>query len=121
MSTHKETKTVSPRQKSFLVGKNEQKVKSLIESLGFFEGKDFIHQYPTAGYVLDFAFPVELVYIEADGKEHKHKVKADTLRDAKLKDYGWVVIRIPDEKLDSYGMSFYRNLIREVVSERLNS
>ena len=106
--------------KKAISGNNEKIVRSLIESLGYVEGEHFIWQYPVDHYILDFAFPMEKVCIEADGKEHltKNIKKKDYKRDMLLYGQGWVVIRVETNQLDSYKLSFYRNLIREVMEDK---
>lgn len=119
-SQYEEGANLHPNVKETISGFNEAPIRSLIESLGYFENRNFIWQYPIGNYVLDFAFPDEMICIEADGKEHKLKknIMVDFERDNFLYSKGWVVIRIDTTKLDSYHLSFYRNLIREVVEER---
>jgi very-short-patch-repair endonuclease len=112
---------IHPNVKKCISGKNEIIVRSLLESLGYIENENFIWQHIALdGCILDFAFPNEMVGIEADGNEHnllKNKRK-DYNRDIELYNNGWVIIRIDTTNMDSYHLSFYRNLIREVISER---
>jgi len=107
--------------KKSISSEKEECVKKILESLNYVEDKDFFHQHPVLNkYVLDFAFPSIKVNIEVDGVKHlkKKEIEIDAERDSDLYDNGWVVIRMQDYKFTSFTLSFYRNLIREVVEER---
>jgi len=102
-------------------GNNEQRVIKLFDTLEFVLGKDYVRQHPVGQkYVLDFAFINEQVAIEADGKNHRTKTakRQDLIRDRYLRRNGWVTIRVQDEDLFGYKMSFFKNLIKEVILER---
>lgn len=108
--------------KKSMAGKNEEKVVEVLEGLGFVYGIDFVSQYPIGErFVLDIAFVNEQIAIEVDGESHQSKKaqKNDRSRDNYLYCVGWCVIRVNDVHFfDAYKMSFYKNLIREVVNER---
>ena len=103
-------------------GKNEKRVRGVLESLGYKNKQDFVHQHPIGErFVIDFAFVDLKLAIEVDGDSHncKKQKQLDRKRDSYLFSNGWVSLRIKDKDFfDSYKMSFYRNLIKEVVSER---
>ncbi len=120
-SKRKEFQEGGPVNSWIKIGESESKIKAIIESLGYMEPCDFRWQYRMkSGIILDFAFPLQQVCVESDGEYHKRKYMRlkDNKKDSYLYKEGWVVIHIPDSKLDSYGLSFYRNLIKEVVYER---
>lgn len=104
-----------------MAGNNEISVLKILDSLGFIEDLDYCRQYPLAErFVLDFAFVNEQVALEVDGKSHqlnKQKIK-DKRRDKYLRQNGWVPMRINDEELFGYKLSFYKALIKDVVMER---
>lgn len=107
--------------KDCLSGKNEKQVIEVLEGLDYIMGKDFVRQHPIGlKYVLDFAFVKEQVAIEIDGASHKKKLQrhSDKIRDRFLHSNNWVTIRIQDEEFHGYKKSFYKNLIREIVSDR---
>lgn len=108
--------------KNSMAGKNEEPVIKIIESLGYTLGKDFVRQYPIGEkFVMDFAFVNEQVSVEVDGESHKDskQKRKDEKRDKYLHENNWVSIRIKDEQLKTpYQLSFYKNLIRDIVEER---
>ena len=108
--------------KESMAGENEDRVRRVIESLGYAFNSDFFNQYPIGeSFVLDFAFVELKTCIEVDGQDHNSKVRKqkDSKRDAYLNNNGWVVIRVKDKDFfDSYKMAFYKNLIKEVLKER---
>ena len=130
----KEDMVISSRQRFFskqvhqggwkenMSGANEGRVLEVLESLGFKIGIDFVRQYPIGErFVIDFAFVDLRVAIEVDSDNHnttKQKQK-DEKRDSYLFSNGWVSLRVKDRDFfNSYKMSFYKNLIKEVVLER---
>lgn len=108
--------------KDCISGKNEIKVISVLQNLGYVLNTDFVRQYPIAQrYVLDFAFVNEQVALEIDGDSHNSKIqtKKDNIRDRYLRENNWISIRIKDEEMfNTYKFSFYKNLIRDIVDER---
>lgn len=52
-------------------------------------------------YFIDFAFTESMVAVEVDGSQHLNQVEHDIRKDAKLKEKGWRVYRIPAAKLYS--------------------
>lgn len=57
-------------------------------------GLPFYPQMPALQYFLDFADPFKLIAIECDGKDW-HDAEKDAKRDARLKEVGWTIYRIP--------------------------
>lgn len=109
-----------PKIKSTISGRNEDKIIEILKDLGYELGLDYVRQHPIAAtYVVDFAFLHEQVVLEVDGENHrsKKKQKEDDHRDFVIRHKGWVTIRIPEWKYDR-NPSFYKALIKEVVSER---
>jgi hypothetical protein len=99
----------------------EYEFQNLLISMGFKEGKDFIHQFACLQeemgklYVADFAFPDEKVIIELDGKEHKGKKKEDHLRDKVFGLNGFQVIRIKTP-MDEYHGTYWKYFIKELIN-----
>jgi hypothetical protein len=65
--------------------------------------RDVETQFKLGPYRLDFAIPAERIDIEADGWVHgtRQVSKRDAGRDRKLKEWGWVVVRIDTEEGDA--------------------
>lgn len=57
---------------------------------------DLAQQFAVGRYKLDFAWPKLLVALEVDGPHHHRPDVAhkDALRDARLRELGWVILRI---------------------------
>lgn len=108
--------------KNGMSGKNESPCITLLGSLGYRLGHDYVRQHPIGDkFVIDFAFLNEQIALEVDGKSHESKkqIKKDHARDLFLRRNNWVSIRIPDKKLfnPSQGV-YYKYLIDEIVKER---
>jgi very-short-patch-repair endonuclease len=73
----------------------------------------FYPQIPALNYFLDFADPFKQIAIECDGKDW-HDPEKDAKRDARLREIGWTIYRIP-------GWKCMRTLRRpyELVIEKL--
>jgi very-short-patch-repair endonuclease len=54
----------------------------------------FYPQIPALNYFLDFADPFKKIAIECDGAQW-HDAEKDAKRDARLKEMGWTIYRIP--------------------------
>lgn len=110
--------------KKSMSGKNEERVIKVLDSLGFKLDEDYVRQYPIGvKFVMDFAFIKERICVEVDGQNHRgqKQKKIDKIRDRFMYDNSWVVIRIDDKDFfDTYKMSIYKNLIKEVYKERNN-
>ena len=107
--------------KNSMAGENEAPVIKILDAIGYANGVDYVRQHPVGEkFVIDFAFVNEQVALEVDGKSHKAKrqMALDKKRDRYLFANNWVSIRIKDEELFGYKMSFYKNLIKQVVKER---
>ncbi|WP_029057388.1 endonuclease domain-containing protein [Stappia stellulata] len=59
------------------------------------DGIAFRRQMPIAGYIVDFAAPSHKLIVELDGSQHGEAagLDADRLRDARLAELGWTVLR----------------------------
>ena len=102
-------------------GKNEERAISMLQSLGYCIGGDFVRQFPIGErFVIDFAFVNEQVAIEIDGKNHnsKKQKEKDKKRDKYLRSVNWIPIRIKDEEMFGYKSFFYKNIIKEIIHER---
>jgi very-short-patch-repair endonuclease len=51
----------------------------------------FRRQMPIAAYIVDFACPAKKLIVEVDGFQHGSGV--DAVRDGKLSDLGWTILR----------------------------
>jgi len=110
-----------PAWKDAMSGENEERALTLFDAMGYKLNKDFVRQHPIGErFVIDFAFVNEQVAIEIDGKSHlaKKQMKMDDSRDMYLRHNNWIPIRIQDSDLFGYKMSFYKNLIKDIVGER---
>lgn len=81
----------------------ERILRAELEKRGYRKGIDFCCQYPLRySFILDFAFPDEMVAIEADGS-HWHSKPKDRKRDGYknyiLKKKGWKVLRFSDRQI----------------------
>ncbi|SMD03087.1 endonuclease domain-containing protein [Rhizobium sp. RU36D] len=63
------------------------------------QGLSFRRQMPIAGYIVDFACQQHQLVVEIDGESHSHdqQIERDGLRDRKLTELGWTVLRITNE------------------------
>lgn len=116
-----EKQVFDDRWRDTMAGKNEDNAIKIFENLGYVLGEDYVRQYPIGErFVMDFAFVKEQLSIEIDGKNHlsKKQREKDRKRDKYLRDVNWVIIRIQDSDMFGYKLSFYKNLIKEVVEER---
>lgn len=52
-------------------------------------------EYPFHKYNIDFAFTLEKIALEIDGRQHADRLDTDKAKDALLLAEGWTVIRIP--------------------------
>jgi very-short-patch-repair endonuclease len=81
----------------------EKQLREALESRGFQHGVDFSTQYPLRyGYILDIAFPVEKLAVEADGAAwhgSKKARKRDHIKDNVLAKIGWTVLRFSDRQI----------------------
>jgi very-short-patch-repair endonuclease len=107
--------------KDSMSGKNEEPVIKILDAIGYTNGKDYERQFPVGEkFVIDFAFVKEQVALEVDGRNHQYgrQKSLDKKRDRYFRENNWVPIRIKDKDLFGYKMSFYKNLIKEVVEDR---
>lgn len=67
--------------------------------------RDVETQFKLGPYRLDFAIPAERIDIEADGWVHgtRQVRRRDSQRDRKLREWGWVVVRVDLERGDVAG------------------
>ena len=59
-------------------------------------GFQFNRQFPFENYILDFVCRKLKLVIEVDGSSHNFKYEEDNLRDKKLNNLGYEVLRISD-------------------------
>ena len=108
--------------KDTMSSKNEEKIISILNNLGYIHSLDYFRQYPVEPFVLDFAFPKIRLCIEIDGTSHNSKIqiKKDYDRDCYLRLNNWIVIRIKDKDMSGEKGSFYKSLIKEVIEDLTN-
>jgi len=72
-------------------------MKRAFEERGLVDGEDFVSQYPLRhSFILDFAFPEQMVAVEVDGEPWhtgKKNRQRDKIKDEILQKKGWKVIR----------------------------
>ena len=110
-----------PVWKESMAGKNEEPVIKILDAIGYQNERDYGRQHPVGErFVIDFAFVHEQVALEVDGENHKRRPQRhkDKKRDRYLFANNWVSIRIKNEDLFGYKMSFYKSLIKEIVEDR---
>lgn len=74
----------------------EQRMADLLDRLGI----DYVFQYPILRYDVDFAIPALRIVIECDGEQwHKDKEK-DQIRQRKIEQQGWFVLRYDGAKIN---------------------
>ena len=56
------------------------------------DGHKFVRQQPISGYICDFVCREKMLVVEVDGGQHNES-KADEIRDRRLKNEGYKVIR----------------------------
>lgn len=97
---------------------NEQWTKIILEAASFIENEHYFYQYVIDNkYIVDFAFPIEKIVIEADGKEHRYKKNKDMKKDSYLFKNGWLVIRLNNKELLE-NPSYCKSLIKQIYYER---
>jgi len=81
----------------------EKELRLELEDRGYRSGVDFSCQYPLRySYILDFAFPDQMLAIETDGKYWHSKPemrKRDAYKNFILNKLGWKVLRFSDEEI----------------------
>ena len=61
-----------------------------------FYGLQFNRQYPIENYIVDFICRKIKLVIEIDGRSHNFKVQEDIIRDDRLRQLGYTILRIPE-------------------------
>jgi len=82
----------------------EQAICEELESRDLRKGIDFCIQFPIRNsFILDFAFPDQMVAIETDGPIHEtaKQRKWDVMKDHILKRLGWTVLRLNSRSKES--------------------
>ena len=81
----------------------ERKVRRELEKRGYRRGIDFSCQYPLrCGYILDFAFPNQMLAVETDGNYWHSKPnikKRDAYENFILRKMGWTVLRFSEDEI----------------------
>ncbi|WPZ09805.1 endonuclease domain-containing protein [Roseivirga spongicola] len=89
--------------------------KYVLRAKGFY-GLQFNRQFIIENYIVDFVCRELKLIIELDGKYHDHIVEEDEIRDYRLKELGYQVIRIP-EKLVIEDVNAVYHYLKEFVPE----
>jgi|LakMenEpi03Aug12_release.lakeMendotaPanAssembly.Ray.scaffolds.fasta_scaffold473827_2 very-short-patch-repair endonuclease len=76
-------------------------------------GFQFNRQFPFENYILDFICRKLKFVIEVDGSSHNFKLEEDNLRDMKLHNLGYEVLRISEHDVRHN----FENVSRAVVSK----
>ena len=61
-----------------------------------FYGLQFNRQFSIENYIVDFICRKQKLIIEIDGASHQHKTEEDKIRDERLNDLGYQVIRVDE-------------------------
>ena len=81
-----------------------------------FYGLQFNRQFSIDNYIVDFICRKEKLIVELDGKSHDHKQIQDQVRDARLNELGYNVIRIAESDV-KYDLP---NVIRTIEAHLSN-
>lgn len=74
----------------------EQRIADLLDKLGF----EYISQYPILNYNIDFVLPDLNIAIECDGEYWHQDKEKDAIRQARIEDEGWLVLRYSGSKIN---------------------
>ncbi|MFO0611532.1 MAG: DUF559 domain-containing protein [Polyangiaceae bacterium] len=64
-------------------------------------GVAFRRQLVIGGYIADFVCPSQRLVVELDGGYHAERARADARRDRALERFGYRVVRVPAEQVQS--------------------
>ena len=97
----------------------EKMLREEIEKRGFERGKDFAIQYPIRySFIIDVAFPKQMIAIEADGEHYHTSKKAkqrDYFKNKILKRLGWKVIRFWGEEIRNNVIGCVDKIEKELI------
>ena len=62
-------------------------------------GFGFRRQLVIGEHIVDFACTKVRLVVEVDGPYHEHRARHDAARDRALRDMGWHVVRVPEQKV----------------------
>ena len=86
-----------------------------------FYGLQFNRQFPIDNYIVDFICRKLKLIIELDGSSHEFKQEADALRDKRLAELGYTVIRISEREVIQDIDSAVNAIVAHLPEEVLNS
>ena len=92
----------------------------LLRAKGFY-GLQFNRQFPIDNYIVDFICRKEKLIIELDGRYHDDIQKEDGIRDSRLKELGYSVIRIAEFDVKTDLNNVIRTLESHLTEEVLNN
>ena len=72
--------------------------------------RDVEREFRVGNYRVDFALPLKRVAVEADGWVHtteRNRIK-DKARDAQLKKWGWIVVRVNVEEPEKFDIAWLK-------------
>jgi len=76
------------------ISKGERMLYHLMDALSNHFNFKYEKQHPVLSYIIDVAIPNKKIAIEYDGHQRHYKTNEDTLKDIKLLDCGWRILRI---------------------------
>lgn len=82
--------------------------------------RGWVFQHPVLDYVIDFYHAKTRIGIELDGSFHAGRQNYDARRDAKLKQYGIRIIRIPSKMMFEEPSFVYRS-IKQAIDNVMNT
>jgi len=80
----------------------EKRFRIALNNRGLMRNRDYVLQYPTKIYIIDFAFPNEGLAVEVDGFYHQtpRGRKRDYLKNKYLREQGWNILRFSGDEID---------------------
>ncbi len=88
MSKHRKNKS--------LMTSIEKKMSELLDNVGI----EYIYQYPILNFDVDFAIPSLKIAIECDGEYWHQDKEKDLIRQRKIENEGWFVLRYSDARIN---------------------
>ena len=88
-------------------------------------GLKFRHEHPIGSFIVDFACAAKMLVVEIDGGYHDKIGEQDVVREKKLRELGWDVLRFSDENVEhdaeAVGRAIAKHLGLEHSFEKRNS
>jgi very-short-patch-repair endonuclease len=85
-----------------------------------FYGLQFNRQFPIENYIVDFICRKEKLILELDGRSHDNKKDQDRIRDLRLNELGYRVVRIAESDVMYDQKNVIRTIEAHLSEETLN-